>query len=107
GCAPAAPEKPLQACPMDPCAIRSYRGSIDSALWHVERLGALGAQAGPLSRRIEQQPKGNALAGRRPLLFARLAVGRVKRAPIERPPIVSRPMRGTFKVAGSPILLVF
>jgi hypothetical protein len=38
---------------MDPSAIRSYRGAIDGAHRHFERLVALRAQPGALNRRMK------------------------------------------------------
>jgi len=52
---------------------------------------ALSAQAGPLNRRMKQEPHRHALAEGRGLLLPRIPIGLVKCTPVNHGPIVSCP----------------
>ena len=87
---------------MKPSAVCTHGRPVDRAYWHVESFAAVSAEAGPLKNRIEQQPQGDALADRRPLLLPRVPFALVKCTFVKRVPIVPRPMCRTFAIAGSP-----
>src|SRR5262249_1176341 len=55
----------------------------------------------------EQQPDCNTFARCSRVLFPHVAVGLAKCAPIKRTPIMSRPMRGTLKIASTSFFLIF
>jgi hypothetical protein len=92
---------------MDPSAIGSYRRGVDRAHRQVERLAALSAQAGALSRGMKQEPKRHALADAGGMFLPRFPIGLVKCTPVDHGPIVSRPFRRASPIGGTTWVSIF
>ena len=92
---------------MDPSAIGSYRRGVDRAHRQVERLAALSAHAGALSRGMKQEPKRHALAKGSGVFLLRIPIGLMKCTPVDHGPIVPCPFGRASAIAATARIPVF